>query len=64
MYEAGYAQGIGLEVLFTCEESLFKKYDDENDLPFDIRQYNIFTWNKGNPNDLAERIIDFIESKL
>lgn len=38
-YEAGFAQGLGLQVIWTCRE------DDINDLHFDTRQYNHILWN-------------------
>jgi hypothetical protein len=42
-YEAGFAHGLGLPVIFMCRE------DDE--LHFDIRQYNCIFWK---PEDLEE----------
>lgn len=37
-YEAGFAHGLGLPVIFLCRES------DMKDLHFDIRQYNCIIW--------------------
>lgn len=37
-YEAGFAHGLGLPVIFMCRES------DLNELHFDIRQYNCIDW--------------------
>jgi hypothetical protein len=42
-YEAGFAQGLGLPVIWTCRE------DDIDKLHFDIRQYNCLIWS---PEDL------------
>jgi nucleoside 2-deoxyribosyltransferase len=37
-YEAGFAHGLGLPVIFMCRES------DLNDIHFDVRQYNCILW--------------------
>lgn len=37
-FEAGFAQGLGLEVIRTCKE------EEKGDLHFDIRQYNHILW--------------------
>tara|TARA_R110002049_G_scaffold52872_28_gene148464 strand:+ start:75565 stop:76359 length:795 start_codon:yes stop_codon:yes gene_type:complete len=39
-YEAGFARGLGLEVISTCEGSLLK----ENKIHFDTRQFNHIGW--------------------
>lgn len=47
-YEAGFAQGLDLPVIFTCrEDSLCKVH-------FDTRQYNHLVWE--DPEDLRERL--------
>ena len=38
-YEAGFAHGLGLPVIFMCRS------DDLDKLHFDIRQYNCIVWN-------------------
>ncbi|MFC1886373.1 hypothetical protein ACFLZM_04890, partial [Thermodesulfobacteriota bacterium] len=37
-YEAGFAKGLGLEVIWTCNKN------DIDKLHFDIRQYNCIDW--------------------
>jgi nucleoside 2-deoxyribosyltransferase len=37
-YEAGFAHGLGLPVIFMCRES------DLKDIHFDVRQYNCILW--------------------
>lgn len=37
-YEAGFAHGLGVQVIFMCRE------DQLSDLHFDIRQYNCIVW--------------------
>lgn len=39
-YEAGFAHGLNLPVIFTCREDLIKK------IHFDTRQYNHLLWKK------------------
>ena len=43
-YEAGFAHGLGLSVIFTCHK------DGLNDLHFDVRQYNTIVWEQ--PDEL------------
>lgn len=49
-YETGFAQGLGLPVIWTCRE------DDIGDLHFDIQQYNCIVWEKEKLKDFAEKI--------
>lgn len=57
-YEAGFAHGLGLPVIFTCKE------DQLIDLHFDIRQYNCITWSDNNLDDFSTRIQRRIEAIL
>ena len=45
-YEAGYAMGLGLPVIWTVRS------DRENDMHFDTKQYGLIIWDT--PEDLAE----------
>ena len=47
-YEAGFAHGLGIEVIFTCREDALKH------VHFDTRQYNHIVWKK--PEELRERL--------
>lgn len=53
-YEAGFAHGLGIPVIFTCREDWLKK------IHFDIRQYNCIRWKNEDleklQKDLANRI--------
>jgi len=42
-FEAGYALGLGLEVIHTCREDMI----NESKIHFDNRQYNFITWREG-----------------
>lgn len=46
-FEAGYALGLGLEVIHTCREDMIK----DSKIHFDNRQYNFITWR---PESLTE----------
>ena len=47
-YEAGFAQGLGIDVIFTCRK------DQINDLHFDTRQYNHISWSE--PEELMNAL--------
>lgn len=49
-FEAGFAKGLGLPVIWTCREDYFEKRH------FDIRQYNCISWNNDNLDGLAEAV--------
>ena len=52
-FEAGYAMGMGLPVIWTCKES------DKNECCFDTRQYNHIFWKDAEDlrTQLKERIL-------
>ncbi len=53
-FEAGYAMGMGLPVIWTC------KKDEVNDLSFDTRQYPHILWE--NAEDLKMQLINRIRA--
>ena len=55
-YEAGYAHGLGIEVIFTCKE------DALENVHFDTRQYNHIVWK--NPEELRQRLADRISAVI
>ncbi|MCP5357293.1 MAG: hypothetical protein H7A06_04025 [Pseudomonadales bacterium] len=57
-YEAGFAQGLGLPVIWCCRK------DDVENLHFDVRQYNCLLWNDGQLEDFQSRLQFRIESIL
>lgn len=57
-YEAGFAKGLGLEVIWTCREDELEK------LHFDIRQYNCIVWNPDDLDEFRKKISYRIESVL
>ncbi len=55
-YEAGFAKGLGLEVIFTCRKDLEKK------IHFDTRQFNHIFWET--PADLRKALKDRIGATI
>lgn len=47
-YEAGFARGLGIEVISTCKKDMLKK------IHFDTRQYNHIAWKT--PEELREKL--------
>jgi len=57
-YEAGFAKGLGLEVIWTCRE------DDIDNLHFDIRQFNCIIWKDEDSEDFKKKIQNRIEAVI
>ena len=55
-YEAGFAQGLGLPVVWTCRD------DDSKNCHFDTRQYNHIMWS--NPDELRQALKNRIEATI
>ena len=55
-YEAGFAHGLNIPVIFTCRKDLLK------DIHFDTRQYNHIAWEK--PEDLRKQLKDRISATI
>lgn len=55
-YEAGFAQGLGLPVIWMCREDLIGQ------VHFDTRQYNHITWNS--PQDLKTKLYNRIVATI
>lgn len=55
-FEAGFAMGLGLPVIFTC------RIDAIDDAHFDTRQYNHIVWEL--PEDLREKVRNRIEATV
>lgn len=70
-YEAGYALGIGKEVIITCSAEVFShKYESEEEKKyerylkphFDIAQKQILVWN--DHNDLTKKLCEWIKALI
>ena len=55
-YEAGFAHGLGLPVIFTCKEG------DKDELHFDTNHYNHIVWTT--PEDLREKLKNRIRAVI
>lgn len=55
-YEAGFAYGLGLEVIYSCRKGL------EKELNFDTRQYHHILWET--PEDLRKQLRDRIRARV
>ena len=55
-YEAGFAHGLDLPVIFTCRNDMIDK------VHFDTRQFNHIVWE--NPDDLREKLANRIGSVI
>lgn len=57
-FEAGFALGLGLPVVWCCQKAFHKDHEPH----FDARQYNYILWE--DPADLRERLIARIEATV
>lgn len=57
-YEAGFARGLGLPVIFTCRKDMIDKAH------FDIRQFYHILWEPENPEDLRKQLTDRIMAAI
>ncbi|MBN2019626.1 MAG: hypothetical protein JW749_05315 [Sedimentisphaerales bacterium] len=59
-WEAGYAEGLGKPVIYTCEKSKFEK-----DPPhFDTNHHLTIPWDEKNPQEAAKQLKDTIRATL
>jgi hypothetical protein len=59
-FEAGFALGLNLRVIWTCREDELQ----EKKIHFDTRQYNFLSWRPGEWDDFARRLQIRIEATL
>lgn len=57
-FEAGFALGLGLEVIWTCRN------DELNEIHFDNRQYYFVTWDPAKLSDFKRRLQNRIEATI
>lgn len=55
-YEAGFAQGLDIPVIFTCRK------ENLDDIHFDTRQYNHIVWES--PDDLRSQLLNRITATI
>ena len=59
-YEAGFAHGLGKEVIWTCREDVI----NEKAIHFDIQQYNFITWKQDELKELYDGIYNSIGANI
>lgn len=59
-YEAGFARGLGLEVVSTCQKELL----DNSEIHFDTRQYNHIGWEKDKIEDFRTALSNRISATI
>ena len=57
-YEAGFAHGLNIPVIFTCRADLVEK------VHFDTRQYNHITWEPGKLDEFSKALSDRISAVI
>jgi len=61
-WEAGFAEGLGIPVIYTCKQSVF---DDEKTKPhFDTNHYLTVVWNPDNIEEAAKKLKATIRATL
>lgn len=60
LYEAGYAKGLGIPVIFTAEKCML----EEKRLPFDVQQYRTIGWESDKLRDFQEQLAAHISVAL
>jgi hypothetical protein len=55
-YEAGFAAGLGIPVIFTC------RHDDKENIHFDVRQFNTIEWQ--DETDLSAKLAARISATI
>lgn len=59
-YEAGFAHGLNIPVIFTCRGDLLEK----NDIHFDTRQYNHIPWEKDKLEEFSKALSNRISAVI
>ena len=61
-YEIGYAEGLGIPVILTCNNKWFDDHKDENDVlysgvHFDLKQKNILQWEDAKLDEFQRNLV-------
>lgn len=63
-WEAGYAEGLGKPVIYTCEKVVFDDLRNPERPHFDTNHHLTIVWEKGNLQDAADRLKATIRATL
>ena len=61
-YEAGFAKGLGKEVILTCRKDWFDGDDDSRKVHFDVNHLSIIVWET--PEELKTKLINRIRATI
>lgn len=65
-FEAGYAEGKGIEVIRTCNKKYYEDHKNDSDpehrLHFDVNHYNFIFWE--NEADFKKKLVDRIRHTI
>lgn len=61
-YEAGFARGLGLPVIYLCQEEYFKS--DDHKVHFDTNHYPFILWNEKQGEVLKNKLKNRIEATI
>ncbi len=59
-YEAGFAHGLGMQVIFMCRSEMM----DGDHIHLDTRQFNYIVWKNENKEELKEKLTERIQANL
>lgn len=62
-WEAGYAEGLKLPVIYICEKKAFKAKNKTKRPHFDVNHQEIFQWDKNNEESIKD-FLDNIKAKI
>jgi hypothetical protein len=63
-WEAGFAEGLGRPVIYTCREDVFKDPANVNHPHFDTNHFVTVLWNEGAPQVAADKLVNTIRATL
>lgn len=68
-YEAGYAHGLGIPVIFLCEKNFFHKKEsklgpESEGVHFDTNHYPFIEWDWDEGEKLQKRLVEWIEATI
>ena len=63
-YEAGFAKGLGKEVIMTCQEEWFNGKEEGKKVHFDVNHINMIVWNMSKLNEFRENLTNRIVATI
>jgi len=63
-WEAGFAEGLGRPVIYTCREDVFNDSANENRPHFDTNHFVTVLWRQDAPHLAAQRLVDTVRATL